>query len=69
MELCRSVFWANLDSVMTRPGRCVVASGPGRFPPVRAAHIGLLLAKKINKLGSQGGTTPWLSQSNTPLKT
>jgi hypothetical protein len=32
MESCRSVFLAKLYSVMTRPLRCVVASGPGQRP-------------------------------------
>jgi len=39
MESCRSVFLANLDSVMTRRARCVVASGPDQFALVRAAHL------------------------------
>ena len=50
MESCRSVFLAKLYSVMTRPLRCVVASGPGRLPPVRAAPIGLLFGEKCNNL-------------------
>ena len=31
-----------------------MASGPGRCPPVRAAHIGLPFAEKINKLDVGG---------------
>ena len=54
MESCRSVFLAKLYSVMARRCRCVVASGPDRFAPVRAAHIGLPFAEKINKLDERG---------------
>jgi len=32
-----------------RPLRCVVASGPDQLALVRAAHIGLPFAGKINK--------------------
>ena len=48
MELCRSLFLGILYSVMTRPLRCVVASGGRVFAHPAAAHIGLLFAPKIN---------------------
>ena len=57
MESCRSVFLAILYSVMTLRGfRCVVASGPDQLALVRAAHIGLPFAKKINKPSTAQGS-------------
>jgi hypothetical protein len=35
MEFVPFSIFGYLYSVMTRPGRCVVANGSGRLPPVR----------------------------------
>jgi hypothetical protein len=42
MESCRSVFLAILYSVMTRPSRCVVASGGRVFQHPAAAYLVVL---------------------------